>query len=161
MTAQGAAAILNRSDRQLRTYTTQGRLRTRRRGPGGRVEYHAGDVYRLAAELDPSATPPRVEIAEIVPSSQLARRVEELTNALLDAQSRAERAETALRLLPPPEDAAAWRAERDAARAEVAALRELLAQMKGSSRALVWISIALALVAVLAVAAVVVLALVR
>jgi hypothetical protein len=34
MTAAAAAATLNRSDRQLRTYVQQGKLHTRRRGPG-------------------------------------------------------------------------------------------------------------------------------
>ena len=134
MTAQGAAATLNRSDRQLRTYVQQGKLQTRRRGPGGRVEYRAADVYALAAELGPSDAPPRVETAEIVPSSALARRVDELTNALLDAQARAERAETALRLLPPPEEAQAWRAELAEQRATAQGLRAELAAAHGAGR---------------------------
>jgi hypothetical protein len=134
MTAAGAAATLNRSDRQLRTYVQQGKLHTRRRGPGGRVEYRAADVYALASELGPGDTPPRVETAEIVPSSALARRVDELTNALLDAQARAERAETALRLLPPPDEAQAWRVELAEQRAQAQGLRAELAAAQGAGR---------------------------
>lgn len=149
MTAQAAAAVLNRSDRQLRTYAQQGRLRTRRRGPGGRVEYRAADVYALAAELSPDATPPRVEIAEIVPSNELARRVEALTTALLEAQARAERAETALRLLPPPDEARRLAADAEAARADAAALRAELGATRGSARA-AWLVAIVALAVTLA-----------
>jgi len=161
MSADGAAATLRRSTRQLRSYAAAGRLRSRRRGPGGRVEYFAGDVYTLASELQSDRSPPRSETVEIVPSTQLAAQVERLQVELRDTLARAERAETALRLLPAPDEAQAWRAERDAAQAEARALREMLAQAKGTGAAWGRVALLALVIALLAVAALVVLALVR
>ena len=91
----------------------------------------------------------------------MARRVEELTGALLDAQARAERAEAYLRMLPPPEEAAAWRAELQEARAVAQGLQAQLAAAQGAGR-IAWRLVAalVALAALLAVA-VVILALLR
>lgn len=161
MSAEGAGATLRRSTRQVRTYAQQGRLRSRRRGPQGKVEYLAEDVYTLAAELGSERDPPRVETIEVVPAVQLAAQVERLQAELRETIARAERAETALRLLPAPDEAQAWRAERDAARAEAAALREMLAAARGAG--VTWGRVALIalLIALVAVGAVVALALLR
>lgn len=161
MTAEGAAAVLRRSTRQVRTYAQQRRLRSRRRGPQGRVEYLAADVYALANELGSERDLPRIETAEIVPAVQLANQIERLNEALRDAEVRAAQAEAALRLLPAPGEAQAWRAERDAAKAEAATLRELLAEARGG-RSMAWRLALFALaVALLAVGALLVLALLR
>jgi DNA-binding transcriptional MerR regulator len=161
MSSDGAAATLRRSARQIRVYASRGQIRSRRRGPGGRVEYHAGDVYALAAELQSERDLPRADVVEIVPSSQLAAQLERLQAELRDTLARAERAETALRLLPGAEDAHAWRAERDAAQAEARALREMLASARGTGAAWGRVALLALVIALVAVAAVVVLALVR
>lgn len=161
LTPQAAAAVLRRSDRQVRTYAAQKRIRSRRRGPGGRVEYHAGDVRQLAAEMQVERDLPRAETAEIVPAIQLAAQVERLYAALRDAEGRAERAETALRLLPPPAEAQALQTEAAAAKAEAGALREALAEARGSSSTAWRVALLALLIALVAVAAVVALALLR
>jgi DNA-binding transcriptional MerR regulator len=161
MSPAGAAATLRRSERQLRNYAQQGKLRTRRRGPGGRVEYLAADVQALAAEMQVERDLPRAETVEIVPSTQLAAQLERLHVALRDAEVRAAQAEQALRLLPPPEEARALQAEAAEARAEVRTLRELLAEARGTSRAAWRVALIALAVALVAVVAVVALALIR
>lgn len=157
LTQAATQVRLRRSDRQLRRYVEGGQLRTKRTA-GGRVLYHGGDVARLAGQLDLEAGPPPAAVTEIVPSSDLSRRVEELTGALIDAERRAVAAEAALRLLPPPHEAQAWRAERDAAKAEAEGLRALLTEVKGqSNRAWIVSYVLLALVLLLAVGLVLVL----
>lgn len=133
MSQAATQARLRRSDRQLRRYVEAGTLRTKRT-TGGRVMYRAEDVERLAAGLDTTAGPPPATVAEVVPSSDLARRVEELTGALIDAERRAVAAEAALRLLPPPQEAQALRAEAAEARAEAEGLRRLLQAVEGGAR---------------------------
>lgn len=161
MTPAGAAAVLRRSERQIRSYAASGKVRSRRRGPSGRVEYFAPDVHALAAELGSARDVPRVEVAEIVPSYALAQQVERLHAELLAAQDRAARAETMLRLLPPVEEAQALRAERDAARAQAEGLRAQLAQAQGAGSMAWRLALVALLVALVAVGAVVALALVR
>lgn len=158
---QAAAAVkLRRSDRQLRRLAAAGRIRTRR-ALGGRVLYHAGDVEALAEQLADDDSPPPAASAEIVPSSDLARRVEVLTDALRVAEQRAAAAETALRLLPPPEQARRLESDAAEARAEVSALREMLAEVRGGARR-AWQLVAVLLVlALLLAAALVVVALIR
>jgi hypothetical protein len=161
MSPAGASSVLRRSERQIRNYAAQKRIRTRRRGPGGRVEYYAADVYALASELQVERDPPQALTAEIVPSTQLAAQVERLHQALRDAEARAERAETALRLLPPPGEAQQWRAELVEAKAIAEGLRSQLAQSQGAG-AMAWrLALVALLIALLAVAAVVALALLR
>jgi hypothetical protein len=178
LTSAGASALLRRSERQIRSYASAGKVRNRR-GPGGRAEYHAGDVRALAAALQVERDPPQRTTVEIVPSTQLAAQVERLYAELLTAQARAERAETALRLLPPPAEAqaatAAARAETQTARAEAQAaqveaatarakvegLQAALAQQQGTS-AVAWrVALLALLLALLAVVALVIVALVR
>ena len=161
LTPQGAAAVLRRSDRQVRTYAAQKRIRQRRRGPGGRVEYYGPDVYALAAELQVERDPPRVETAEIVPAVQLAAQVDRLQAELREQVARAERAETALRLLPPPAEAQAWRSERDAALARAEALADTINELRGANQLWARLAMLALLLALLAVAAVVALALLR
>lgn len=161
MSAEGAAATLRRSTRQIRTYAQQGKLRSRRRGPGGRVEYAAADVYALAAELQSERDLPRSETVEIVPSTQLAAQVERLQAELRETIARAERAETALRLLPPPDEAQSWRAERDAALARAEALADTISELRGANRLWGRLALLALVVALVAVVAVVALALLR
>lgn len=134
-----ASATLRRSERQIREYARQKRIRTRRRGT--RVEYAASDVRQLAAELQVDRDPPRAESVEIVPAIDLARRVDVLTDALRQAEQRAAAAETALRLLPSPDEARQLRdvakdAQIEAAelRAEVSALKGALGQAQGGEQ---------------------------
>lgn len=161
MSSQAAQAVLRRSDRQIRTYAARGELRTRRRGPGGRVEYHAGDVRALAARLDVESSPARVEVAEIVPAVTLQAQVERLYAQLREAESRAERAETALRLLPAPDQARQLETLATQARTEAEGLRAQLAQAEGAGRAWQRIALLLAVIVLVAVAALVALALIR
>lgn len=161
MSAQAAQAVLRRSDRQIRNYASQGRIKSRRRGPAGRVEYHRLDVEQLAAELRVEHDRPRVEVAEIVPAVQLQATVERLYDQLRDAEQRAERAETALRLLPPPTEARRLEVEAAEARVQVESLRAQLAQSEGTSRAWQRATLILAAVTLAALVAVVLLALLR
>lgn len=161
MSSQAAQAVLRRSDRQIRTYAQRGELRTRRRGPGGRVEYYGPDVRALAARLDVERDPARVEVAEIVPAVQLQAQVERLYAQLREAEARAVQAETALRMLPDPAQARQLEAVAAQARAEAEGLRAQLAAAEGAGRAWQRIALLLALVVLLAVAAVVALALLR
>lgn len=150
LTQAATQARLRRSDRQLRRYVESGALRTKRTA-GGRVLYRAEDVARLAGQLDAEAGPPPAAVAEIVPSSDLARRVEELTDALIAAERRAVAAEAALRLLPPPQEAQALKAEAAQARAEADGLRALLGEVQGGARR-AWLVAAVLLVLVLLLA---------
>lgn len=59
--AEDAAAMLNRTERQLLRYATSGRVRTRLQGR--RKQYHAGDVEQLAAELESEARPRPANVA--------------------------------------------------------------------------------------------------
>ncbi len=132
----------------------------------------------LAAALQVERDPPQRTTVEIVPSTQLAAQVERLYAELLTAQARAERAETALRLLPPPAEAqaatAAARAEAQtaradaqaaqveaAARATVEGLQAQLAQVQGTSAAAWRVALLTLLLALLAVAALVIVTLMR
>jgi len=161
MTAQAAAAVLNRSDRQIRTYAQQGRIKTRRRGPGGRVEYYRPDVEALAVEIGAAAEPPRASTVEIVPAVQLARRVDELTVQLVEAERRAATLAAALDGGLRPAEAREMQSELARAQAEAEGLRAQLAQATGSTSTAWRVALLALAVALLAVAAVVIIALAR
>jgi hypothetical protein len=82
MSGKQAQARLNRSERQVRNYAADGRLRTRRRA--GRVEYHAGDVDKLAAALRPETPEPQTDI---MPAGELLNHIRDLEGRLQQASA--------------------------------------------------------------------------
>lgn len=126
--AAEAARELKCSPRQVQRYAESGRLPRRRLG---RKDYYPVRlVEMLADDLGVDKLPAIPGPPEIVPSNELMLRVDgligrldQLSAALVEAEARARAAEAQLRLLPPPEEAARLRDERDGARVELAATK--------------------------------------
>lgn len=82
--ATEAQAYIGRTDRQLRRYAQQGRVRTRKRG--GRVEYARADLD-LVRESMPDDPEPRGN-QQIVPAGELLGYVRELQEQLQQSAAR-------------------------------------------------------------------------
>ncbi len=82
--ATEAQAYVGRTDRQLRRYAQQGRVRTRKRG--GRVEYARADLD-LVRESMPDDPEPRGN-QQIVPAGELLGYVRELQEQLQQSAAR-------------------------------------------------------------------------
>lgn len=123
--AAQAAALLGKTDRQVRRYKASGRVRSRVRS--GRVEYHRGDLEQLRAEL-PSDDRPRAAAQELITPGQAFDliREQQAQIAQLSAQLGYQRAQLDQR--PALEDTQALQAELEAAKKRIAELEAQIAR---------------------------------
>ena len=152
--AAEAQAYVNRTDRQLRRYAQQGRVRTRKRG--GRVEYARADLDELRDALPDDPEPRGGQ--QIVPAGELLSYVERLQAELQQSAAREGylRAQLEQRLALP--DERALRDDLAAERQRRAAIEAELQQMRGGRRVAWLVAIVLA---VLLIGAIVYLILIR
>lgn len=152
--AAEAQAYVNRTDRQLRRYAQQGRVRTRKRG--GRVEYARADLDQLRDTLPDDPEPRGGQ--QIVPAGELLSYVERLQAELQQSAAREGylRAQLEQRLALP--DERALRDDLAAERQRRAAIEAELQQMRGGRRVAWLVAIVLA---VLLIGAIVYLILIR
>ncbi|KAB8139645.1 hypothetical protein F8S13_27310 [Chloroflexia bacterium SDU3-3] len=149
-----ASRRIKRTDRQVRRYVEKGRIRSRRRG--AYVEYHAGDVDTLAAEL-PQDERPRAEPQQLMTRGEMLGLVERLQQQLAEAAAREGYLRAQLEQRPELPDTQAVKDDLVQARAERDALQHQIdALQQGSRRA--WI-LALAALAILAIVVILVLVL--
>lgn len=154
LNAAESQAYVNRTDRQLRRYAQQGRVRTRKRG--GRVEYARADLDQLRDALPDDPEPRGGQ--QIVPAGELLSYVERLQAELQQSAAREGylRAQLEQRLALP--DERALRDDLAAERQRRAAIEAELQQMRGGRRVAWLIAIVLA---VLLIGAIVYLLLIR
>lgn len=154
LNAAESQAYVNRTDRQLRRYAQQGRVRTRKRG--GRVEYARADLDELRDALPDDPEPRGGQ--QIVPAGELLSYVERLQAELQQSAAREGylRAQLEQRLALP--DERALRDDLAAERQRRAAIEAELQQMRGGRRVAWLVAIVLA---VLLIGAIVYLLLIR
>lgn len=147
LNAAESQAYVNRTDRQLRRYAQQGRVRTRKRG--GRVEYARADLDTLR-EGFPDDPEPRGG-QQIVPAGELLSYVERLQAELQQSAAREGylRAQLEQRLALP--DERALRDDLAAERQRRAAIEAELQQMRGGRRVAWLIAIVLAVLLIAAI----------
>ena len=146
--AAEAQAYVNRTDRQLRRYAQQGRVRTRKRG--GRVEYARADLDELRDALPDDPEPRGGQ--QIVPAGELLSYVERLQAELQQSAAREGylRAQLEQRLALP--DERALRDDLAAERQRRAAIEAELQQMRGGRRVAWLVAIVLAVLLIGAIA---------
>ena len=84
VSAPEAQAYVNRTDRQMRRYAQQGRVRTRKRG--GRVEYARADLENIRDAMGDDTAPRGNQ--QIVPAGELMGYVRELQEQLQQSAAR-------------------------------------------------------------------------
>ena len=140
----GAAAAqdyIGRTDRQLRRYASQGRVRTRKRG--GRVEYAKADLDQVR-ETNADDPEPR-NTQQIVPAGELMGYVRELQEALQQSAAREGYLRAQLEQRLALTDERALRDEIAAERQHRAAIEAQLQQARGGRRTAWVVAIVLAL----------------
>lgn len=145
MSAQQAQDYVGRTDRQLRRWSSGGRVRTRKRG--GRVEYSRADLDAIRETLEEDTAPRSTQ--QIVPAGELLGIVRELQEQLQQSAAREGylRAQLDQRLALP--DERALRDELATERQRRTAIEAQLNQVQRGSR-FGWIVAALVLLVLIA-----------
>ena len=139
--ATAAQDYIGRTDRQLRRYASQGRVRTRKRG--GRVEYAKADLDQVR-ETNADDPEPR-NTQQIVPAGELMGYVRELQEALQQSAAREGYLRAQLEQRLALTDERALRDEIAAERQHRAAIEAQLQHARGGRRTAWLVAILLAL----------------
>ena len=157
--ANQAQRMIKRSDRQLRRFVEQGRLR--RRMNRGHPEYNLADLEQLAATLRPDDRAEAPDQSIVIPPGQALSLIQDLQRQLAEAAAREGYLRAQLDARPSLEDRQAIAEQLQAEKLAKAELQAQLAEAQRGRRGLGRLVVALFVLLILALAVLLIIVVIR